>query len=151
MPKIKEIGHAVLYVSDLAAAKSWYCDILDMEVVVDSPEIPACFLSFGTRDHDIALFQAETGGGRSGFNHLAFKLDGGLDELRAFEQRLIEQCVPIAKIVDHIISYGIYFTDPDGHCLEVYYNRERPEKNRIEAFRAAGVNSIPIALEKVDA
>ncbi len=53
MTKIKEIGHAVLHVSNVATSSEWYCDILGMEVVIESAGFPARFLSFGRKDHDL--------------------------------------------------------------------------------------------------
>lgn len=51
MARIKEIGHAVLHVSDVDASSAWYYDLLGMEVVLAPPEFPARFLSFGRKDH----------------------------------------------------------------------------------------------------
>ncbi len=47
MTKIKEIGHAVLHVSDVATSSDWYCDILGVEVVIAADGLPTRFLSFG--------------------------------------------------------------------------------------------------------
>ncbi len=75
MTKIKEIGHAVLHVSNVATSSEWYCDILGMEVVIESAGFPARFLSFGRKDHDLALFQsadiAEHGGRE--YNHCTWQ------------------------------------------------------------------------------
>ena len=57
MPRIKELAHTVIYVSDLTTSRDWYCKHLGMTVVVDSPERKGSFLSFGESDHDIALFE----------------------------------------------------------------------------------------------
>ena len=61
MTRIKQLGHIVLFVRDPAASADWYCDILGMERVTVSEGIPAVFLSFGRRDHDIALFKVPDG------------------------------------------------------------------------------------------
>ena len=78
MVKIKEIGHAVLNVRDPKVSTRWYVDVLGMEIVAEVPAIPAIFLSFGRRDHDLALFKSEPTGERCGrqLNHLAFKRIG---------------------------------------------------------------------------
>jgi predicted lactoylglutathione lyase len=55
------------------------------------------------------------------------------------------------KAVDHGISYGIYFTDPDSHCWEVFVERQRSETTQIDAMRATGVMKEPIDLETVNA
>lgn len=151
MSKIKEIGHTVVYVSDLATSRSWYQDVLGMEVVVDSPERKGCFLSFGTRDHDIALFENPIASGAETINHIALKFDGNIEELAAFRQGLLDKGVQVERTVDHGISYGIYFLDPDGHCWEVFLERERSEASRLDAMRATGAMADPVDLETVDA
>ena len=148
MARIKEIGHAVLYARDPATSASWYCGLLGMEVVIQLPEMPGFFLSFGRRDHDLALFPAGRRQelGQREFNHLAFELDGDLEDLQAFERRLLEKGVTITGTVDHGISYGIYFLDPDGHQLEVFWQRTKPGEEPKAAFRRVGVKSTPVNL-----
>jgi hypothetical protein len=72
-------------------------DILGMERVTAHEGIPAVFLSFGRRDHDIALFKVPDGRalGHHDAEHFAFELDGGLDDLRAFKARLHEKGVTV--------------------------------------------------------
>ena len=152
MTKIKEIGHAVLHVSDVAASSDWYCDVLGMEVVIASDGFPARFLSFGRKDHDLALFQsadAAEHGGRE-YNHLAFEIDGSLEDLKRFRRRLVDKDVTITGTVDHGISYGIYFLDPDGHQLEVFQQRTGPAEDAKAAFRDVGVLATPIELESIN-
>lgn len=151
MPRIKEIGHAVIYVSNPAASAKWYCDVLGMEVVIEEPRFPGFFLSFGERDHDLALFKAPEGRklGRDDYNHLAMELDGGVEDLKAFRRRLVDKGIEITGTVDHGISYGVYFLDPDGHQLEVFHQRTRPGEDKIQAFKVVGAKSTPIELDSV--
>jgi catechol 2,3-dioxygenase len=151
MSKILGLGHTVIYVSDLAVSRAWYQDILGMEVVIDSPERNGCFLSFGTNDHDIALFENPVAGGSETIHHIALKFGGDIKELSAFRQRLIDKGVDVQRTVDHGISYGIYFLDPDGHCWEVFLERQRKEATRLDAMRATGAMSDPVELEAIDA
>ena len=125
MTRIRRLGHVVLYASDPDASAAWYCDLLGMEIVTRPEGFAAVFLSFGTRDHDIALFKAPGDGAfrNAELQHVAFELDGGLDDLKRFHARLVERAVTIEAVVDHGISYGVYFHDPDGHRLEVFYQR----------------------------
>jgi catechol-2,3-dioxygenase len=151
MTAIKGIGHAVLYVSDPEASAAWYGDILGMERVIDSSRIPAIFLSFGWRDHDLALFQAPPGQslGQQDINHLALELDTDLEGFKAFRRRLVDRGVTITGTVDHGVSYGIYFLDPDGHQLEAFMQRTPAEADQHEAFRTAGVKATPIDLDSI--
>jgi catechol-2,3-dioxygenase len=151
MTTIKGIGHAVLYVSDPEASAAWYGDILGMERVIYSEQFQAIFLSFGWRDHDLALFQAPPGQslGQQDINHLALELDTDLEGFKAFRRRLIDKDVTITGTVDHGVSYGIYFLDPDGHQLEAFMQRTPAEADQHEAFRTAGVKATPIDLDSI--
>jgi catechol-2,3-dioxygenase len=151
MTTFKGIGHAVLYVSDPEASAAWYGEVLGMQRVIDSEHFQAIFLSFGTRDHDLALFQAPPGQqlGQQDFNHIALELDEDLEGFKAFRRRLVDKGVTITGTVDHGVSYGIYFLDPDGHQLEAFMQRTPAEADQHEAFRAAGVKATPIDLESI--
>ena len=150
MSKIKGLGHTVIYVSNLAASRDWYTNNLGMIVVIDSLERNGCFLSFGENDHDIALFENSAATGNETIHHIALRFDGNFEELVDFQKSLIKNGVKVQKTVDHGISYGIYFLDPDGHCWEVFLERPRPEVNRVDAMRKTGVLSKPIDLNSVN-
>jgi catechol 2,3-dioxygenase len=66
-----------------------------------------------------------------GLNHMAWRMES-LDDLKAFYQRLKEKNIPIGHVSDHGISLGIYFHDPDGNGIEVYYELPRSEWYRQE-------------------
>ena len=151
MTKIKEIGHAVLHVSNVDVSSDWYCDVLGMQVVVQSARFPARFLSFGRKDHDIALFQSADSAAHAAreYNHLAFEIEGTLEDLKRFRRRLVDKGVTITGTVDHGISYGIYFLDPDGHQLEVFQQRTRPDEDPKARFREVGIKSTPVDLEAI--
>ena len=149
MTRIKKLGHVVLYVRDATASAAWYADILGMDIVVSDVDIPAAFLSFNDRDHDLALFgigDRRPLGGHD-VNHISFEIDGTLDDLKLFHGRLRERGVRISGIVDHGISYGIYFFDPDGHQLEVFYQRIQPDQAAKSAFSTAPIQASPIELD----
>ena len=150
MSRIAKIGHAVLHVSDLAASKQWYQDILGMEVVIEGEDFRGCFLSFGERDHDIALFEAPDVP-KQEFHHLAFEFDGDLDGFKGMHRHLLEGGVEITGTVDHGISYGIYFLDPDGHQLEVFFQRTAAEEDDRAAFRRSGILVTPIDIQTLPA
>jgi catechol 2,3-dioxygenase len=54
-----------------------------------------------------------------------------LEDLKEFYHRLKEKDIPMS-VADHGISLGIYFQDPDGNGIEVYYESPRSEWYRQE-------------------
>lgn len=126
IPKIKRVGHVVLYVRDPEASAAWYCKVLGMQIsarVAEGPYAGGYFLSFGTHDHDIALFPGgeDVPKGRE-FEHIGLEVDcdGSLEKLQRLYGVLVENNVRINEVLDHGVSKGIYFYDPDGHQLEVF-------------------------------
>ena len=63
--------------------------------------------------------------GQVGLNHVAWRM-ASLDDLAEMYHRLKTQGVPFT-VSDHTVSIGIYFDDPDGNGLEVYYEQPRSE------------------------
>lgn len=125
IPKIKRVAHVVLYVRDPEASARWYQDVLGMRTsatVADGPYKGGIFLSFGEHDHDLALFPTAAAGRGTEFEHIGLEVDcgGDLERLRRLYGSMVRQHVKIHEVLDHGVSVGIYFFDPDGHQLEVF-------------------------------
>ncbi len=123
---IKRIAHVVLYVSDPEASAAWYQDVLGMKAVArvgDGPYKGGVFLSFGQSDHDIALFKAEPGASKGReIEHVGLELNSSsIEDLRRVYAHFQAKNVNVHEILNHGVSVGIYFFDPDGHMLEVLH------------------------------
>lgn len=154
LPKVKRIAHVVLYVLNPEESALWYCNILGMKVsarVADGPYAGGIFLSFGVSDHDIALFPAQAGASKGQeFEHMGLEVDcgGNLEQLRMLYGHMLQQNVKICEILDHGVSIGIYFLDPDGHMLEAFIQLTPPEGGvAIQQLHDNGGQAIPITLE----
>lgn len=126
IPKIKRVAHIVLFVSDPEASAKWYNQVLGMTLsgrAGDGPYKGGIFMSFGQADHDIALFpQSPDATKGKEFEHIGLEVDCG-DDLAQLERlygHLLTHNVKIAEVLDHGVSKGVYFYDPDGHMLEVF-------------------------------
>ena len=132
MIRPERIGHAVIKVRDLERSRTFYTEVLGMQIMKDVPEIRAVFLANNGRDHhELALFeigsQAEAPSASSvGLLHIAFRLRSQ-DELKAAYEELKEKGVPVHFTVNHGITRSVYFEDPDGYELEVYCDNEPEE------------------------
>jgi catechol 2,3-dioxygenase-like lactoylglutathione lyase family enzyme len=132
IPKVKRVAHVVLYVKDPEASAGWYAEVLGMKIsakVADGPYKGGIFLSFGEHDHDIALFPASDHSPRGKeFEHIGLQVDcdNDIDSLRRLYGRMLQQNVRINEVLDHGVSTGIYFFDPDGHQMEVFCQRIPP-------------------------
>ena len=99
-----------------------------MELVVFDEHMPAAFLSFNERDHDIALFKTPDDRvlGHRDVEHLAFEIDGDLQDFKRFHQRLVGNSTKVLTIARTWIDQR-QMAGPDhlaagageGHCRGV--------------------------------
>ena len=73
--------------------------------------------------------------GQVGLNHVAWRM-ASLDDLAEIYQRLKDKGVSL-HVADHTVSIGVYFSDPDGNGLEVYYELPRSQWKREQPFTGA--------------
>ena len=107
------IDHIVLHVSDVARSKQFYRDVLGMTVYRENDR--QAFLHAGNQG--VALFHgpAEHAGGD--MNHLALNVAGGTYESLKAELEGHGIAVSGRPGDDHCI----YFSDPDGHRLQLMF------------------------------
>ena len=129
---IPSMGHAVINVRSIETSLQFY-EKLGLRVRRRSRPNGALmvFLSFGERDHDLALRERGPAApaydrGGVGLAHLAFRVEGGLDELRAFKRELDARHVQINRMTEHKNSNSIYLRDPDGLEIEFYVDSAPP-------------------------
>lgn len=146
---VKPLGldHVNIFVRNVERSHRWYVDILglhtqDIFTHKGSGRLRAVFLAADPdHAHDIALFDVGDEAplqqkGQVGLNHFAMRM-ASLDDLKEMHRRLSDQDVPFS-VSDHTISIGIYFSDPDGNGLEVYYELPRSEWHRERPFSGEG-------------
>ena len=119
-----KIGHLHLKVRNLKRSESFYRETLMLDVTERAGDSIA-FLSGTDMHHELALQHVGDSGripGRfdTGIYHIAFEV-ASRAELAELVKRLDTQDVP-AYLVDHRISWAVYFADPDGHGVEVYWD-----------------------------
>ena len=76
------------------------------------------------------------------------------NEVRQFTTQRVHQSTVLIRAsitgtVDHGISHGIYFLDPDGHQLEVFQQRTGSDEVPKAVFRQVGAMGAPIELETI--
>ena len=127
MIRLKEIGHVLLRVLDLERSKKFYSEVLGFRVLEEDPEHGGTFMALPGQSHSIDLFQvkdAETARrqtpGVRGLGHIAFRVESE-EALTEAYAALREHGVPITRTIDHVSQKSVYFEDPDGNTLEIYY------------------------------
>ena len=125
------LGHVNIYVRNAEKAQQWYTEVLGLHTYDLIPGQAAFMSANLDESHEIAVIELGEDAlgpqsGQVGLNHMAWRMDT-LKDLEDFYNRIAELKVPIDKVADHGISLGIYFQDPDGNGIEVYYEMPRSE------------------------
>lgn len=119
-----KIGHAHLKVRDLERAIAFYTRFFNLRLT-ERVGNQYAFLSGGDFHHEIALQNVGPDAPAplprsTGLYHVAFEVPDKRSLALAY-QRLLEAGIPVAT-VDHLISWALYFSDPDGNGLEIYWD-----------------------------
>ena len=131
----RRLGHANLWVTDLAKSEVFYNKTCGLAVEFTEPGLKASFMGTGNTPHDLGMIET-TGGqpryGRDGLlqlpagiglapglNHLAWELENEVELVEAWKQAKAES-LTIHMTVDHQVAHSVYMPDPDGNQIEFY-------------------------------
>ena len=127
MVRLKELGHILVRVMDLERSKKFYAEVLGFHILEEDPEHGGTFMALEGQSHCIDLFQVKDVGaaegqtpGVRGLGHIAFRV-ASEDDLKDANASLRAHGVEILRTIDHVSQKSIYFNDPDGNTLEIYY------------------------------
>lgn len=121
--QIKELGHVVLYVTDISKMAGFYRDILGFRQIGEGRGV-ALFSSRRTH-HELLLI--EIGGNPAlktrpepGLYHIGFKIGDSPEDIKTAAAELSGKGVTIVGAADHTVTHSLYILDPDGNELELY-------------------------------
>jgi catechol 2,3-dioxygenase-like lactoylglutathione lyase family enzyme len=129
--RVQQIDHVELFVPDFDAALAWYRDVLGL-TPVEKTRLWAdlgepIMISSDEGATMLALFHGEGPGEReiTGHNRVAFRVDAA--GFLAFLDHIEGRHVPNRhggrltrnEVVDHLLAWSIYFSDPWGNRYEV--------------------------------
>lgn len=127
--KLDRIGHCLLRVKDAERSKKFYIDVLGFQLMEQDPDHGGVFMSLPGDGHTIDISQVEnpeaaqtspSGRDQLGLVHIAFKV-GSYEGLKEAYDTLQANGIEVQRMMDHVSQRSIYFTDPDGNGLEIYY------------------------------
>ena len=121
--QIKELGHIVLYVTDINLMSDFYKNILGFKQVGKSDKLAA--FSSGRTHHELLLIEI---GGKPikdkklspGLYHFGLKIGDDDDTFKKAVEDLKNNNVEITGFGDHGVTHSVYIKDPDGNEIELY-------------------------------
>ncbi len=149
--KITKIGPVDIFVKDLAASVDFYTDTLGFKITeeVDYQGHRVVFLRNGTEHHSLGLFPKALRaplGLNSNSSCMSFGVEvGSYQQLKNGVAFLEKKGVTFKEIPSQLhpgIDFAAYATDPEGHCVKLYYYMEqvgwdgkpRPQEMRRESL-----------------
>ena len=118
------LGAVHLTVADLERSLAFYRNAVGLEVLGRADGTAA--IGVGDRELIVAVEEAGAGpsAGYTGLYHVALLLPERSDLARWLAHASRDR-VPLTGMSDHFVSEALYLRDPDGHGLEIYWDRPR--------------------------
>ena len=132
MAGVKNLGHANTRVRDVERSEKFYTEVLGLHVTLRRGK--TVFLSAREHSHELAIGAMgddvlEPDAARIGTNHFAWEVES-FDQLQEMVHHLKTKGVEILRSRNNNFSTGIYFNDPDGNGLEIYYEDLEDFRNK---------------------
>ena len=122
---MKELGHIVLWVSNLKKSCEFYGGVLGWNQVATMGD-KAVMFSSGRTHHELLILEVGPSATsipkrpRIGMYHFGLKIGDTDEELRSAIEQLKKSNVPIVGTADHHVTHSVYISDPDGNEIELY-------------------------------
>lgn len=117
-------GHIGLNVTEMEPMVKFYTEVMGFAVTDrgrGSRGGELCFLSKDAEEHhQIVLAEGRPPGNVSTVNQISFRVER-FDQVRAMYERISAAGVPDIAPIDHGAALSVYFPDPEGNRLEVYW------------------------------
>jgi catechol 2,3-dioxygenase len=118
------LGPVPLPVADLERSLEYYRNAVGLSVL----EAGARRASLGVGERELLAVVEEPGArpafGYTGLFHFALLLEQRADLARWLAHAARER-VALTGLSDHVVSEALYLNDPDGHGIEIYWDRRR--------------------------
>jgi catechol 2,3-dioxygenase len=124
VPAATTVGTVHLTVSDLGRSLDYYCHAVGLTVL----SLDGDAASLGAGDRELLVLVEQPGArpapGHTGLYHFALLLPERAD-LAGWLAHAARDRVPLTGLSDHFVSEALYLSDPDGHGIEIYWDRPR--------------------------
>jgi catechol 2,3-dioxygenase len=121
--KILELGHVVLYVSNLQRSANFYKDTLGFNEI--TRDAHTALFSSGRTHHELLLIEVggepkKLGPPSAGLYHIGFKIGNSSQDIQDAYTELSKKGVMFVGAGDHHVTHSLYILDPDNNELELY-------------------------------
>lgn len=129
MAHVTGLGHVGIYAKDLMKQRDFYTRVVGLTVADEDLEGRGMvFLSADpvAEHHEFVLIKGrDTSDDAKAIQQISFKVPS-IDDLRDFKRRIEAENLQVERIVSHGNAFGMYFFDPEGNRIELYYKTGFP-------------------------
>ena len=129
MPQTTGLGHVGIYTQDLMKMRDFYTRVIGLKVAdEDLDGRGMCFLSSDpiAEHHEFVLMKGRQAPEDTQLvQQISFKVPT-IQDLREYKQMIEDENLKIDRIVSHGNAFGMYFFDPEGNRVELYYRTGFP-------------------------
>ncbi len=129
MAQIAGLGHVGIYAEDLMKMRDFYSRVMGLKIAdEDLEQRGMVFMSSDpvSEHHEFVLMQGRvTRDDAKVIQQISFKVPE-IQDMREYRRRLLDENIQIERIVSHGNAFGMYFFDPEGNRIELYYRTGLP-------------------------
>jgi catechol-2,3-dioxygenase len=125
MPRLERLGHVGIHVQDMDRMKDFYTRVVGLRIAEDqAAERGMVFLTSNpdVEHHELLLMAGRNVGDDARvLQQVSFRVPS-FEDVQEYADRFKREGVPVEDIVTHGFAVGVYFFDPEGNRLEVYWD-----------------------------
>lgn len=124
MPAIEALGHVGVYAEDLMKQRDFYSRVLGLQIAdEDLDNRGMVFMSADPQreHHEFVLVKGRVSNDDSKVIQQISFIVNSVEDLKEYHQRLKAENITIDRTVSHGNALGMYFFDPEGNRIELYY------------------------------
>ncbi|PKB78551.1 MAG: hypothetical protein BZY88_17840 [SAR202 cluster bacterium Io17-Chloro-G9] len=124
MPAIEALGHVGIYAEDIIKMRDFYSNVIGLKIA--DQDLDGRGMVFMSADpkrehHEFVLVKGRvTNDDARVIQQISFIVNS-VEDLKDYYYRLKEENVTIDRTVSHGNALGMYFFDPEGNRIELYY------------------------------
>ena len=118
---INKLGHVGIWAKDFEKLRDFYSRVIALKISDETPN--SAFMSSDPKreHHEFALYRAMQPEHHTSLQQLSFSCEK-LEDVIEYYHRFKANDVKFNRVVTHGNAVGIYFYDPEGNILEVYWS-----------------------------
>ena len=128
MPQTTGLGHVGIFADDFMKQRDFYSRVIGLQIADENLERGMCFMSSDpvSEHHEFVVMKgSQSAADTKTIQQISFKVPT-IQDMRDYKARLEQENITIERIVSHGNAFGMYFFDPEGNRVELYYRTGFP-------------------------